>query len=209
LLAVDNGSTDDVASYVTSLEPVYQSFNGENLGYATALNEMLSQAQGEYLCVVDPDLTLSHGWLHRLVTTNQRIENAGLSSIHCVQDLPQAVEISGVVVYPRNEVYGVKFFSRRVLEKVGYFYAGLGRYGNEDLDMNLRCEMAGLLNYYVSGVMCDHTGDDSYEQTDYRKFKWEELERADKRWQERKKYLLETKDFYVPCPALNKIWLTD
>lgn len=196
LLTVDNGSTDDVASYMTTLQPVYQSFNGENLGYAKALNEMLTQTEAPYVCVVDPDLTLSHGWLHRLVTTNQMIENAGMSSIHCVLDLPQAQEISGVVVYPRSEVYGVKMLSRKVIEKIGYFYEGLGRYGNEDLEMCFRCELAGLLNYYVTGVLCDHTGDDSFDQSEYRQFKWKELAQADKLWQERKKFLHQSGQYY-------------
>jgi GT2 family glycosyltransferase len=207
LLSVDNGSTDDVATYIQTLDPVYHSFNGENLGYAKALNEMLAQTQAEYVCVVDPDLTLSHGWLHRLVTTHQMIENAGLSSIYCVQDLPQAQEVSGVVIYPKAEVYGVKFLSRRVIERIGYFYEGLGRYGNEDLDYNYRCTLAGLQNYYVSGVLCDHTGDDSYDQSEYRQFKWHELRKADELWQVRKQYLKETGDYYVPCPEVNSEWL--
>jgi GT2 family glycosyltransferase len=198
LLSVDNASTDGVADYIGELKPVYRQINSENEGYAKALNDMLAirADNAEFVCVLDPDLLLSEGWLHRLVVTNRMIPNAGLSSVHCVLDFPPAKEVYGVTVHPRDEVYGVKFLHRSVLHKVGHFYTGFGRYGQEDVDYNLRCKMAGLVNYYVSDVTCVHAGEDSGEDTPYRRFKWAELEKANILWAERKKYLLETGDYY-------------
>lgn len=180
LLSVDNGSTDiRVIDYVKSLTPRYHKLNKTNLGYAPMLNTMLWHARGTYFCVIDNDIMLPNNWLKKLVEVNRAIPESGISGYHCVQTLHPVEVRNGMEIHPGEAVHGIKFFSRSVLKNVGYFCEDFCPYGNEDVDYNRRCRLAGFTNYYLGGGdRAQHLGEDCSEKTPYRMMKWESLKHA-------------------------------
>lgn len=205
LLSFDNGSWDGVYAYVEGLSPVWHYRSVCNVGYTPALNQMLLHASGEYLCILDPDIRLTVGWLARLVAANQAISDSGMSGYHCVLGLVSAAEIiNGCRVNVQEEIHGVKFYHRRVLEKVGYYCEDFVRYGNEDVEMNRRIKMAGFKSYYLAGPddKSAHLGEDSSSTEPYRMQKWADLRASAAVLSARFQYLEATGDYYLPPPAL-------
>lgn len=204
LLHWDNGSADKrVVEYIGGLNPVYQRCYESNYGYAPALNQMILRAQGEYICVIDPDLQLPARWLAKLVEVNRAIPNSGTSGYWCVLNFPPLKIVNGMEIRPQEAIHGVKFFNRRLLEKIGYYWNGFTPYGNEEVDMNRRSIMAGFMNYYLGGGdQAVHVGDDATAQTPYRKLKWDSLKHASDVLSERFEYYERTGDYYVPPPEM-------
>lgn len=204
LLHVDNGSVDKrVPEYIAEFNPVYQRLNTDNQGYAPMLNQMLLRAAGDYLCVIDNDILLPPNWLEEMIHANLRIADSGVSSYHCVQDLPAPEYFNGVEVHFRESVFGVKFYSRAVIEKIGYYLDEYSPYGNEDVDFNLRCHMAGLKNYYIGGgLRAKHLGDDCASQSPYRQMKWASLKQASLVLDRQSAYYRDTGNLYIAPPAI-------
>lgn len=208
LLCTDNGSTDRrVVDLMAGLNPVYHRLNQTNDGYASALNQMLLRATGEYLCIIDPDIEIkSTGWLAHLVQINQAIPESGISGYHCVLNLWDAKQVNGFTIHPGWHCFGVKFFNRAFLEKIGYYDEDLGGpYGNEDVVMNFRANRLGFMNYYVGGAHAAiHHGDDVSDTSAYRKMKWESLARTQPMCDAKFARMDAEHDYYVSPPPLKE-----
>lgn len=206
LLSVDNGSADRrVVEYVASFNPVWHCQRKDNVGYAPALNQMLLRAKTDYVCVLDPDIRpCVMSWLAQLVDTYEAVLaeiKPGSTGVRCIFEYDEEMVIAGKTIHRSWNAFGIKFFHRqRILSEVGYYYEGYGRYGCEDNEMNYRLNKSGFTNYYIPGV-AEHY-DDCGETTPYRMQKWKDLEAAQARWEERRKYMDETGDYYVGPPAL-------
>ena len=74
-IVVDNGSTDDVTSYIESLEWVDKRImNTENMGMGHAMNQARNTAQGEYFFSLENDWLFFYrsDWLERGVLTFEK-----------------------------------------------------------------------------------------------------------------------------------------
>jgi GT2 family glycosyltransferase len=197
-LSWDNGSTDErVLPFLSSLNPVWSHSSPVNIGYAKAVNQMLLRAHGKYVCILDPDIQLPKDWLHRLVTAAEAIPDGGVSGIHCVEALPPVSVVNGQSVHV-GDVFGVKFFRRELLEKVGYLCEDYGLYGLEDRDHLNRVSAMGFRSYYVAGLKSVHAGDDCSDKGEYRMGKWAALKLAFPIMQANLARYAETGNFYVP-----------
>jgi len=79
IISVDNGSSDDSISVVREHFPSAKVLaNGKNLGFAAACNEGARQATGEYLLFLNPDVTVDHDAIERLVDAIRRCPDAGV-----------------------------------------------------------------------------------------------------------------------------------
>ncbi len=72
LIAVDNGSTDGTAAYLSEVRdvtpvPVTIISNPENIGFPVAINQGLKAARGEYLVLLNNDVVVTDGWLSQLI----------------------------------------------------------------------------------------------------------------------------------------------
>jgi O-antigen biosynthesis protein len=68
LLVVDNASPDDTASQLKAgLAGATLVENRENEGFARACNQGAEIARGRYLCFLNPDAFVQHGWLRALL----------------------------------------------------------------------------------------------------------------------------------------------
>lgn len=202
-LSWDNGSSDGrVRDFISSLNPSWRHSSPTNIGYAKAVNQMLLRARGEFVCILDPDILLPNGWLKRLMEVAVDFPDAGVSGYHCVEQLPPTSVVNGHKVHV-GDVFGVKFFRRSLLDKVGYLCEDYGLYGLEDRDFLNRITALGFRSYYVPGHSV-HAGDDCGDKTPYRMAKWEALKLAYPKMQANLARYAETGDFYIPPPeAIN------
>ena len=203
LLSCDNGSQDRrVPEYVRTLNPVFHQLNKENEGYAVCMNQMLLRARGNWFCQLDNDLKLPPYWLRTLVECNEAIPESGISGWHCIFGMPQRQTVNGKEIYP-GDVFGVKFYSRRMVQTIGYLKE-YGKYGLEDRNFMNRASRSGLLNYYVGGGSI-HAGDDAGNNTPYRKFKSQCLEDNYRQMEADLVRMDEEKQYLEPMPAMR--WL--
>jgi glycosyltransferase involved in cell wall biosynthesis len=176
LLVVDNGSTDGVDEYINSLKPKLLIKHHENKGVAHSLNKLIKKASGDYICHIGNDIEMDDGWLKGLLDCHKAIPQTGIAAIHTVEALHPIANICGVDVHLGKGVFGPKMFRRELVKDLAY--KEWSKYGLEDSDLALRFYYQGLYNYYIPGIKGKHVGDDVGENSEYRKMKWQELEKA-------------------------------
>jgi GT2 family glycosyltransferase len=182
LLVCDNGSTDQrVISLVESFQPVYFRQNPKNEGNYQMLNQLMLRADGDAFCVIDNDIMLPESWLFELVRLHEIIPDSGVSGIECVVKNGQEAVIAGQnVLQTAGAVFGLKFFSKALVDAIGYFCEDYGTYGLGDTDFGMRAQYAGYENYYLAGMKSEHRGVGQYDSGEYRKHKTENIKQHQK-----------------------------
>lgn len=204
LLVTDNGSQDQrVIDYVKTKEPALHIVNGENKGIAPSHNQMLWHATGDYFVLIGNDIELPPGWLSKLVITYEKTNNfgykPGLAGIHCVETLHRPHRmIDGTIIHPGHNVFGTMFFSRKVLDGIGYFNEIYHPYGMDDSDYAYRLIQTGHTNFYLHGMSSTHVENDVGQQTDYRKMKDQSLQKNLEKFNQAIKQYDESGDYYIP-----------
>ena len=83
IVVADNGSSDDSIANMKNLlgrDPRLTIMeNAENLGFAKANNRVLSQAQGEYVLLLNPDCVIKPDTLERMITAMDERPSAGMA----------------------------------------------------------------------------------------------------------------------------------
>ena len=80
VILIDNGSQDGSVTEVKKLFPeVLLIENGQNLGFAKAVNQGLRIARGEYLLLLNPDTQLKNSTVQGLMTFMERHPEAGIA----------------------------------------------------------------------------------------------------------------------------------
>jgi GT2 family glycosyltransferase/glycosyltransferase involved in cell wall biosynthesis len=80
VIVVDNGSTDGSLQYLKNLEthfPLKIIENRNNTRFSEGNNQAVSEASGEYILFLNNDVTVTHGWLRKLVTAKLNQPDAG------------------------------------------------------------------------------------------------------------------------------------
>jgi len=187
IIVVDNGSTDGTAAFLNEAQKQHWArsqsqgvfmiiTNSENLGFAKACNQGLTDAVGSNLILLNNDVILCEGWLDRLLDCLHSAPEVGLAG-------PVSNNVSGPqqVPVPYNTVAEVGGFGwdwgmahagervrldrlvgfclaikREVVEKVGVLDErfGLGTY--EDDDYCLRVRQAGYTNMVARDCFIHH-----------------------------------------------------
>lgn len=198
IIVVDNNSPDNSSEMVTSLFPeVILIDNKENLGFSKANNQGVAIAQGEYICILNPDTVVSETTFHTLYNFAQSddtigaigprlIDGTGRFLPECKRNLPtpsvafQKVFGSGNRYYARNVdhksigkvpilVGAFMFMKRAIYEEVGGFDESYFMYG-EDIDLSHTITKAGYHNYYYGETTVIHfKGESTAKDQKYRK----------------------------------------
>lgn len=182
LLVVDNASTDDSAELLQLLERDHPEVrvvrNAENVGYAGAVNGVLSSCRGEYIGVLNMDVVAEPGWLQPLLDFLDHHEAAGaagpmlaLSDGQTVNALGQNLHVTALgfnraLGRPRSSVgdqaervsgiQGAAFVVRRsVLQQTGGMDA-TGFLYHEDVNLSWLLHMMGLELYCVPTSVVRH-----------------------------------------------------
>jgi GT2 family glycosyltransferase len=83
LLVVDNGSADGTAEALASRTDIELLRNGENVGFAAAVNQAYRRARGEFVLLLNSDLELEPGGLEALVQfLRDRPDAAGAAPLY-------------------------------------------------------------------------------------------------------------------------------
>ena len=67
LIVVDNGSTDETRSYLSTLDLGGKIFNNQNLGCGVAWNQGTLALQSEWSIIMNNDVLVSHQWIESLI----------------------------------------------------------------------------------------------------------------------------------------------
>ncbi|MDP2035798.1 MAG: glycosyltransferase, partial [Ignavibacteria bacterium] len=93
LVAIDNCSSDDSASYLTNLSKSNSNIrvilNKVNLGFPAAINQGILECNGNYIVIVNNDIVLTEGWLERMIEVAESDSRIGLVG-------PISNEVSGL-----------------------------------------------------------------------------------------------------------------
>jgi GT2 family glycosyltransferase len=182
VIVVDNGSSDDSATYLkkvlpsaemVSLKKNYGYTEGTNIGWKYALSKL----KADYVCAMDNDLiTIQPEWLDLIIDELERSPQRGIGSgKHLFPDgrLQHPYEeadwkYSNVLDTNRYDfVKEVKSFAgpgivikREVIEKIGYYDENFF-YGPNDVDYCYRARNAGFKVVYIGTSRSIHIGSSS------------------------------------------------
>ncbi len=184
LLLVDNGSTDGTRAYLRKYadarEHVRLILNEENLGFATANNQALQKAEGDYLLLLNNDVVVTAGWLDRLIWHLEQSPDTGMvgpmsnavSGPQLVQKVPYGSSMNAMQKFARDyssrnsgktvEHMRLVGFCLLIKKEVIDVIGGLDENyisGNfEDDDLCLRSFIAGFKNIIAHDVFIHHYG---------------------------------------------------
>ena len=179
VLIVDDASKDGTKKYLSSLEPPYRVFfNNEKKGFAKNNNFASREAEGSFLCFLNNDVFVQGNWLLPMIEVFKKNNQVGM--VGNVQRLANSIRYDhmGVVFSPEGNPrhYGQGFFHRPFKGQVKQWSAvtaaccvtesktfqNLGGFneiylnGCEDVDLCLRMNANGLLNYVVHDSVVRH-----------------------------------------------------
>ncbi|MEK6288865.1 MAG: glycosyltransferase family 2 protein [Acidobacteriota bacterium] len=182
IIVVDNGSTDDSREVLDHLASLHSEVNllwsDRNLGYAGGVNFALGSAHGEFIAVLNMDMTVKAGWLAPLVAfLKQRPEVGAVNPLIALADgkrinavgqdihvtglgfnrwLGRPVEDIGHTPFRVSGIQGGAFLIRRtVLERMG----GMDTTGflyHEDVNLSWLLRLMGFDLYCVPESVVYH-----------------------------------------------------
>ncbi|MGI8873657.1 MAG: glycosyltransferase [Egibacteraceae bacterium] len=178
LIAVDNGSTDDTASYLAAAADV-AILNPDNRGFSAGFNQGLARASGEYVCFLNNDTKVPSGWASRLVETISEAPSIG-ALLPAVTAAPNDITVRGeprdhVAILPafREPPSGIALVMRTAIARA------LGGWGEEyelasaeDTDLFFKLWVNGLDVVLDEAVLVDHVGKASAKQLPDWKQRW-------------------------------------
>ncbi|TAK43817.1 MAG: glycosyltransferase [Betaproteobacteria bacterium] len=97
VIVVDDASTDDTAALLAPWPGLRYVRNAENLGFIGACNRGAGLAKGRYLCFLNNDTNVLHGWLDELVWTFDNVPGTGLAGSKLVYPSGELQEAGGIV----------------------------------------------------------------------------------------------------------------
>lgn len=179
LIVVDNGSKDGTVEYLRAAPNLVLIENPQNRGFASACNQGIRIARGEYILLLNNDVVVTDGWLKRMLRGFPRDPSTGLVG-------PRANNISGRQKVPAvsyKDLEGLQAFARKfardhageahfvprlvgfcllikreVIQKIGTLDERFGMGCFEDDDFCLRARMAGYRLMMADDVFIHHFG---------------------------------------------------
>ena len=118
----------------------------------TALNILLKQTSGDYICVLHDQCYYNQDWLLELVYTHSRIAHAGVFSITETPQFPDEVPTidfdSCRFHLCIEDLEGNIFFSNKLVDTIGGFHSFDGAWAIKEF--STRARLSGLINGYLS-----------------------------------------------------------
>lgn len=198
IIVVDNNSSDESCSMVSKLFPdITLVSNKENIGFSKANNQGVAIAQGEYVCVLNPDTIVAEDTFEQLLLFSSSQDNLGIISCRLIDGagryLPESkrhVPLPSIAIkkllglsnnyyaseVQENAVAKVPVFvgafmlmSKRVYDEVDGFDERYFMYG-EDIDLSYSVVNAGYDNvYYGKTTVIHYKGESTLKDKVYAK----------------------------------------
>lgn len=145
LIIVADECSNEMLTWLGNLEAKVIT-NPKRVGSSTALNMGIKVAEGQYIALVNNDISVSEGWLEPLITALQEHPNFGWVTSRVTR---------GQVV--SNFCVACSLFSKEALDKVGLFDERFSQgEGWDDNDILLRFWLAGYQPHGVSRSVIYH-----------------------------------------------------
>ena len=184
IIVVDNHSTDSSCNMVKTLFPqVNLVENTENLGFSKGNNIGVLKAQGDFLCILNPDTVVAEDTFTKLLQFAETKHHLGIVGCKLINGsgtfLPESkrnipypnVSLKKILGKPKlyyanqveeNSIGEVSilvgafmFLKRQVYNEVGGFDEDYFMYG-EDIDLSYKIQKAGYKNYYYGKTTVIH-----------------------------------------------------
>lgn len=184
IIVVDNDSKDDSCKMVKQLFPdVILIENKENTGFPKGNNIGVAQANGKYLCILNPDTVVSEDTFTKLLDFTQTKENLGIVGCKLIDGtgefLPESKrniptpKISLFKMLGKSDTYYANHLSENEIGKASVFvgafmfverqkYLDLKGFDEEffmygeDIDLSYRFLKQGYDNYYFGETAVIH-----------------------------------------------------
>jgi GT2 family glycosyltransferase len=178
VIVVDNGSTDDSAAVATRAGAKVIAM-GVNAGFAAGVNRGIQEAGGEWIAIVNNDVSLEPDWLEKLMaqvgndawfatgkllnaSAHQRIDGTfdALCRGGCAWRCGNGRLDSELWNQPRSiqlASFTAAVFRADLFQRVGLLDEQFESY-LEDVDFGLRCAEKGLNGLYVPEAIAYHAG---------------------------------------------------
>lgn len=183
IIVIDDGSSDNSKAYLKDLKEkglirFYE--NQENKGFAYSVNRGITEAQGQFVLLLNNDVVVEKGFVANLTSVIQAKANAFSVSSKMVRfyertlldDIGDNYTILGWA-YKRGDgkpladgarsskifstCAGAGIYRKSVIEKIGGFDESFFAY-LEDVDLSYRGKLYGYTNYYTPKAVCYHIG---------------------------------------------------
>ena len=205
LIVIDNASIDETPSFLQNQRNCIVITNTVNRGFASAVNQGLRRARGEYLVIVNNDIVITSGWLEHFAET---IESNGaygilgpvtnyISGPQMLQAVPYS-SIPEMHTFARRrwEQFGAKieqadtlrgfcmFIKRDVIEAIGGFDERFKIGNYEDDDFCLRAQQKGFSCGVAVGIFIHHYGSATFKtlKKDYGEILQENAQKFAEKW---------------------------
>lgn len=184
IIVVDNNSIDDSCYIIKTLFPdVILIENKENFGFSKGNNIGVSQAKGEYLCILNPDTVVAEDTFTKLLNFSENKDSLGIVGCKLINGsgvfLPESkrnvpyVKAAVKKLFGNSKTYYANHLSeneigkvailvgafmvikRLVYNKIGGFDEDYFMYG-EDIDLSYKVLKAGYENYYFGTTSVIH-----------------------------------------------------
>lgn len=184
IIVVDNNSPDESCKMAKQLFPeVILIENKENLGFSKGNNKGIRVANGEYICILNPDTVVAEDTFTSLLKFVERTEKLGIVGCKLIdgegQFLPESKRNIPLVKVAIQKIFGnsKKYYAnhlnenetgkvdvlvgafmlmkRNVYDEINGFDEDYFMYG-EDIDLSYRILKAGYNNYYFSDTTIIH-----------------------------------------------------
>lgn len=180
-LICDNGSNDQrIVEHFSRWPLAYHRKNLVNEGVGRAFNQLFLRSKGDYIAILGNDIEMEPYWLTTAIEWLDKVPNSGLAGFNWGHGhVPPLTEKFGVKAHwlnaKLNRIFGAWVFRRKLVEDLGLFYEGYGKYGIEDSDVNERVNRAGYNSFYIPDMKSKHLVNDVGQRSEYRKMKDESL----------------------------------
>jgi O-antigen biosynthesis protein len=224
---LDNASSDNTWATLEALaaegERLCISRNGENLGYARAMNRCLLESRGSRLVALNPDTVISPGWLEKMAERlhgdvgavgplSETVGGDQFVGLWLPNGLhPPVQELAQLVAYanpgrtlPTKMLMGFcVMFSREALNQAGLLEEG-AHLGADDLEMSWRLRALGYSLAIAEDVFVSHVGSVSFQSLSEKERTSRVLESDLAVWRK-------LKGFYAsdPVPSSRELWDSD
>ena len=85
IIVIDNASEDQTADFISNYFPQIKYIqNPTNVGFSKANNIAINQAQGEYICLINPDTVISETCIHSAVKKHEYLKKCGILGVRLI-----------------------------------------------------------------------------------------------------------------------------